>query len=278
MALSPTNDAALLQEVDEAVRKDRLDNIMQNYGRWIIGGVLAALLAFGGYLFWSHRQDVARGEQAEELIAAFEKIGTNQPRAADAELQKLVANGSPAYRAVAQMQQANMKAQTGDLKAAAALMAKVAADTKIDPALRDLALIRQTAFEYDNLKPEVVIARMKPLVDAKDPASSWFASAAELSATAHYQLGQYDQAGALYGRIAKTPKVAKSLESRSVQMAGMLGVDAVADRAAESAAADKNAAVPNAEAEKGTTQGAVRDQKGNAAPKAAAAATIEETK
>src|SRR3546814_2834043 len=80
---------------------------------------------------------------------------------------------------------------------------------------------------------------MKPMVDAKDPASSWFASAAELSATAHYQLGQFDQAGALYGRIAKLPDVTRSLQSRSVQMAGMLGVDAVTDRAAESAAAEK---------------------------------------
>ena len=164
------------------------------------------------------------------------------------------------------MQEANIKAQTGDLKAAAALMAKVAADTKLDQALRDLALIRQTAFEYDTLKPEVVIARMKPMVDAKDPASSWFASAAELSATAHYQLGQFDQAGALYGRIAKLPNVAKSLQSRSVQMAGMLGVDAVADRADESAAAEN----------KGSAQAAAGDQKGNAAPKAAAAAKTEE--
>jgi hypothetical protein len=254
LALSPTNDAALLQEVDEAVRKDRLDTIMQRYGRWIIGGVVAALLAFGGYLFWDHRQDAARGEQAEELIAAFEKLGTNQPRAATAELQKIAVEGDPAYRAVAQMQEANIKAQAGDLKAAAALMAKVAADTKLDQALRDLALIRQTAFEYDTLKPETVIARMKPMVDAKDPASSWFASAAELSATAHYQLGQFDQAGALYGRIAKSPDVTRSLQSRSVQMAGMLGVDAVTDRAAESAAAEK---------------------KGDAAPKAAAASKTE---
>lgn len=265
MALSPTNDAALLQEVDEAVRKDRLDTIMQRYGRWIVGGVLAALLAFGGYLFWNHRQDAARGEQAEELIAAFEKLGTNQPRAATTELQKLAASGDPAYRAVAQMQEANIKAQTGDLKAAAALMAKVVADTKLDQALRDLALIRQTAFEYDTLKPETVIARMKPMVDAKDPASSWFASAAELSATAHYQLGQFDQAGALYGRIAKLPDVTKSLQSRSVQMAGMLGVDAVADRATDSAAAENKAA-----------QDAAGDQKGSAAPKAAAAAKTEE--
>lgn len=246
MALSPTNDAALLQEVDEAVRKDRLDTIMQRYGRWIIGGVLAVLLAFGGYLYWNHRQDVARGEQAEQLIAAFEKLGSNQPRAATTELTKIVAEGTPAYRAAAQMQEANIKAEAGDLKAAAALMAKVAADPQIDQSLRDLALIRQTAFEFDTLKPEAVIARMKPIVDAKDPASSWFASAAELSATAHYQLGQFDQAGALYGRIAKWPDITKSLQSRSVQMAGMLGVDAVADRAAESAAAEQKGAAPAA--------------------------------
>ena len=85
MALSPTNDAALLQEVDEAVRKDRVDTIMQNYGRWIVGGVVAALLAFGGYLYWEHRQTVARGEKAEQLLAAFDKAAA-QPTAATADL------------------------------------------------------------------------------------------------------------------------------------------------------------------------------------------------
>lgn len=267
MALSPTNNAALLQEVDEAVRKDRLDTIMQRYGRWIIGAVIAGLLAFGGYLYWSHRQDVARGENAEILLGALDKAGTNQPRAATSELKTLEAGNAPAYRAAALIEQANMKAQAGDLKAAAALMAKVAADTKLDQAMRDLALIRQTAFEFDTLKPETVIARMKPMVDAKDPASSWFASAAELSAIAHYQLGQYDQAGALYGRIAKSPNAGKTLQSRSVQMAGMLGVDAVTDGAAASAAAEKK-----------TAQSAAGDQKGETAPKAAAAAKVEEKK
>lgn len=257
MALSPTNDAALLQEVDEAVRKDQLDTIMQRYGRWIIGGVFAALLAFGGYLYWSHHQETVRGERAEELLAAFEKAGTNQPTAATNELKKIEAGDDAAYRAAALIEQGNMKAAAGDLKGAAAIMAKVAADTKLDPAMRDMALIRQTALEFDTLKPEAVIARMKLMVDAKDPVSSLFPSAAELSAIAHYQLGQFDQAGALYGRIAKLPDTPKTLLSRSVQMAGMLGVDAVADRAAESAA---------------------KDQKGNAAPKVAAAGKAEEAK
>lgn len=265
MALSPTNDAALLQEVDEAVRNDRLDTIMQRYGRWILGGAVAALLAFGGYLYWGHRQEIGRGEKAEELLAAFDKVKAGQPTAATAELKALEGEGNSAYRAAALIEQSNLKAQGGDMKAAAALMAKVAADTKVDQSLRDMALIRQTALEFDTLKPEVVISRLKPIVDARDPASSWFPSAAELSAAAYYQQGQYDQAGKLYGRIAKLPGVSKSLQSRAVQMAGMLGVDAVADRAAESLKADA-----------GRVAQAAGNQKG--APGAAAAAKSEEAK
>ena len=257
MALSPNNNAALLQEVDEAVRKDRLDGIWERFGRWIVAGVLAALIAFGGYLYWGHMQETKRGEDAEQLLAAFDKLKAGQPTAATSELTKIGTDGSDAYRGIAQFQLANIKAEGGDLKAAAALMAKAAADTGLDPSLRDLALIRQTAFELDTLKPAVVIARMKPLVDATDPVSSMFPSAAEMSAIAHYQLGQYKQAGELYGRIAKMPDVPKSLQSRTVQMAGMLGVDAVTDRAAESAA---------------------KDQQGAAAPKTAAAGPVEEKK
>ncbi|SNS74940.1 tetratricopeptide repeat protein [Sphingopyxis indica] len=255
MALSPTNNAALLQEVDEAVRRDRLDSIWKSHGRLIVAAVVAALLAFGGYLFWQHRQNEARGERAEALVAALDKLDANQPRGATADLEKIAAGDDAAYRSIALIQQANMQAEKGDMKGAAALVAKVAADQDIDPALRNMALVRQTAFELGTIKPETVIARMKPLVDAKDPASPWFASAAELTAIAHYKLGQFDQAGALYGRIAKLPDIPKSLQSRSVQMAGMLGVDAVADRADDSAA---------------------KDRKGEAAPKAAAAAKSEE--
>jgi len=257
VALSPTNNAALLQEVDDAVRKDRLDSIWERFGRWIVAGVIAALLAFGGYLYWGHLQQTERGEQAEALIGAFDKLKSGQPTAATNEFAKLESEGGDAYRAIAIFQQANMKAERGDLKAAAALMGKAAADSKLDPSLRDLALVRQTAFEFDTLKPEAVIARMKPLVDAKDPVSSWFPSAAELSAIAHYQLGQYKQAGELYGRIAKLPDMPRSLQSRSVQMAGMLGVDAVADRADESAAKDKQ----GSEAPKGPAAGAVEEKK-----------------
>lgn len=241
MALSPTNNAALLQEVDEAVRKDELMAFISRYGRWLLVAVIAALLAFGGYLFWNHNQAEKRGVQAEQFSAALDAVGAGQTAEADKQLKALADEAGPGYRSAARIEQANILASTGKTKEAAALLAQVAADGKADAALRDLALIRQTSLELDSLKPEAVIARMAPILSAKDPQSAWFASAAELTAISHYQLGQMDKAGALFGQIAKLPDVAPSLKSRAVQMAGMLGVDAVNDAAAPKSAAAQNA-------------------------------------
>lgn len=241
MALSPTNNAALLQEVDEAVRKDQMKAFMSRYGWWVAGAALAMLLAFGGYLYWDHRQTVARGEQAEQFSAAIDQLAAGQNADAAKALKAMSGAASPAYRSVAIIEQANLAASEGKLKEAAALLGQVAADSKVDASLRDMARIRQTAIEFDTLKPEAVIARMAPLVTATDPRSSWFASAAELTAIAHYQLGQMDKAGALFGQIAKLEGVAPSLKSRAVQMAGMLGVDAVEDGAAQEKKAEQAA-------------------------------------
>lgn len=239
MATRPPANAALLQEVDEAVRQDELAAFGRRFGAIIIGVAVAALLAFGGYLFWQDRQRSAAGEQAEALAAAFGKLQSGQPKAAEAALAKIAADGPAAYRAAATIQLANMKSETGDLKAAAALLGKLAQDDSADQALRDLALIRQTALEFDSIKPELVIARMAPILARKEPVSAWFPSAAELTAAAHYQAGRYKQAGELYARIAKTKDIPGQLQSRASQMAGMLGVDAVENSADAAAKKDQ---------------------------------------
>lgn len=238
LATRPPANTHLIQEVDEAVRKEELDAIARRYGRWIVAAIVAALLALGGYLLWQERERAAAATQSEALVAAFDQLKAGQPKASEAALKAITADSGPAYRAAATIQLANMKAEQGDRKGAAAMLAGLAADTSVDQTLRDLALIRQTALELDAIKPELVIARLAPIVGKTDPVSAFFPSAAELTAIAHYQAGRYSQAGELFARIARTPDVAPQLQSRAVQMAGMLGVDAVEDRAGDAAKKD----------------------------------------
>jgi hypothetical protein len=114
--------------------------------------------------------------------------------------------------------------QKGDSAAAAKAFGEIAADEDTPKPLRDLALIRQTAAEFDAIKPSEVISRLQPLAVKGEP---WFGSAGEMVAAAHLKMGKPDLAGKLYAEIGKDEGVPETLRSRAVQMAGALGVDAV---------------------------------------------------
>ncbi|HSX54383.1 MAG TPA: tetratricopeptide repeat protein [Sphingomonas sp.] len=224
MALSPQSNEAFLREVDEELRKDQALHVWQNYGRWIIGAVVAGLIAFGGWLYWQSHSDQRRGEEGEKLKAAVKAMNENKAQEAEAPLKELAASSSSGFNATARFAQADALLAKNDLKGGAAILAAIAADTGVPQEFRDLALIRQTAAEYDSLKPDQVVARLGSIA-VKD--SPWFGSAGEMVAIAQLRMGKRAEAGKLYAEISKTNGVPQAIRTRSLQMAGVLGVDAV---------------------------------------------------
>lgn len=225
MALTPQNNEAFLREVDEELRRDQALDFWRRYGRLLIGVIIGGLAAYAGVLYWQHQQEQQAGEQGRQFGDLFQTLGTSDDKKAAKPLADLAANGTPGYRASAKFVQADLALQKNDLKGAAAKFAEVAGDSSIAQPFRDLALIRQTTAEYDMLKPETVIARLSPLAVKGGP---WFASAGEMVAVAHLRLKHTSQAGKLFGEIAADKTVPETARQRAVQMAGALGVDAVA--------------------------------------------------
>lgn len=225
MALTPNTNEAFLREVDEELRRDQLVGFWSAYGRWVIVGVIAALAAFGGWLYWQHRQQLAAGVEGERMQTAFDSLGGNQPAAAEAPLAELAGSSRQGYRTLAKFTQADILLQKNDIKGAAAIFAAVANDTAVAQPFRDLALIRQTSAEYDGLAPQVVVERMRPLAVAEN---AWFGSAGELVAISYLRMNRRDLAGRMFGQIARGNDVPATIRQRAVQMAGVLGVDAVA--------------------------------------------------
>ena len=222
MALTPQNNEAFLREVDDELRRDQLLSFWERYGRLTIVAVVVALAAFAAFLYWQHRRTEAAGVQGEQLQAAFDALGNGQPDQASKLLAPIAASDRKGYRALAMMTEADVMLGRKQDKAAAAKFAAIAADTGIAQAFRDLALIRQTVAEYDTLKPQVVIERLRPLAVAGNP---YFGSAGELVAIAYLDSGRKDLAGQMFAQIARDATVPESLRQRSVQMAGAMGVD-----------------------------------------------------
>jgi hypothetical protein len=224
LASQPPPNEAFFREVDEELRRDEMADFARRYGRWIIAAIVLGLLAFAGFLYWRHHQEEVAGRQGEQFQQAIESLGANKPDEASKQLAGLATSDIDGYRAMARFTQADLLLQKNDLKAAAAKFASIAQDQSLPEPFRNLALIRQTAAEYDTLKPEVVINRLRGLAVQGSP---WFGSAGEMVALAYLQQGQRDLAGQLFGQIAATEHVPESIRQRAVQMSGTLGVDAV---------------------------------------------------
>ena len=261
MALTPTSDQSradklaasraaeqdvLLREVDEAVRQDEAAEFAKRHGKTIIGAVIVGLAAFGGWLWWQDHREGQLEKGSENLIQALDKVDAGNAKAANAALDPIAQDGTPAVAASAKILQAGVMIAQGDTARASTLLFKLADDKDVPDVYRNLAAIRGVAASFDTMKPDDVITRLKPLAK---PGNPWFGSAGELVAMAYLKQGKNNLAGPLFASIAKDKDVPSSLQSRARQMAGMLGYDAVVDVDQVLAQQQANSAAPGAPAQ-----------------------------
>jgi hypothetical protein len=223
LAQPPDISDTFLREVDENLRRDRLRDFGKKYGNWIGVAVVLFLAASGGFIWWQQHQ-VQRSEgHVEQLSAIYRDIGAGKFDNVPKQLDPLAQSGSKSIRASALFTAAAVALEQNDHKLAIAKYREIAGDGGLPQPYRDAALIRQTALEFDQIKPDEVISRLQPFAK---PGNPWFGSAGEMTALAMIKQGKKSEAGRLFAAVAKDKTVPDSIRARSVQIAGSLGVDA----------------------------------------------------
>ena len=223
MAETPEHNETFLREVDENLRRDRVRDFWKNYGVWVGVAVVLFLIASGAFIYWQNYKQQQSEKQVEQLAEIFKNIGSGSPGTSAQQLDELSNSRSKAIRATAMFTRAALALQDGDTKLATDKYGVIAADSSLPQPYRDAALIRQTALQFDQLQPAQIIQRLQPLAK---PGNPWFGTAGEMTALAMLKQGQKDQAARLFAAIAKDTSVPDQIRSRSVQIAGTLGVDA----------------------------------------------------
>jgi hypothetical protein len=225
LAQPPDISETFLREVDENLRRDQIRDFFTENKVWLIAALVLFLAASGGLIwFQQHRQDLAE-RHVEQLAQIYKYIGTGKTDKVAQQLDDLSDAHSKAVRATALFTRAAFAIQQEDQKLAIATYKRIVEDGSLPQPYRDAALIRQTALEFDQLKPEQIVARLQPLAK---PGNPWFGSAGEMTALALVKQGKTKEAGQLFASIAKDKDVPQSLRDRSIQIAGSLGVDASA--------------------------------------------------
>jgi hypothetical protein len=224
LAVKPKDSDTFVREVDEELRRDRVSGFMTRFGWYIIGAVLLLLAAVGGWIWWQNRQSEAAGEQSQKLIQVSEQLERNNAKGAAATIDELAGSDRKAYQLAGLFSRANAQILTGAIPAAVETLKGIVADGDAPQPYRDAALIRQTQLEMDNLPPDQLVQRLRPLAQ---PGNAFHGSAGEMLGVALIRQQKFQEAGRVFEAMAKDKSVPDTTRARAIQMASSLGIDAV---------------------------------------------------
>ena len=175
----------IFQEVDEEVRREKLQQIWERHGNLIVAFALLVVLGVGGwrgYEYWE-------SQKAAESGAAFEAAVTLAEGGKQAEAQaafaKLAKDGSSGYRILARFREAAELAKQDGAAAVKAYDA-LAAESGIGRSLQDLAAIRAGLILVDTAPLADLSTRLEPLTGADRPFKH---TARELLALGAWRIG-----------------------------------------------------------------------------------------
>jgi hypothetical protein len=203
--------ADIFQEVDEEVRRERLQKLWQRYGNFVIAVcilIVASVGAWRSYEWWQTKKAGESGAAFENAVTLAE-AGKHQE--AETAFAKLAADGTAGYRALARLREAAELAHT-DKTAAVKAYDEIAADKSAGEIMQELAAVRAGFLLVDTTPYSEMRQRLEPLT-ASD--KTFRHSARELLALAAWKSDGVNAARQWTGMIITDPQSPQGIRSRA---------------------------------------------------------------
>ncbi len=209
----------IFDEVDEDLRADKARDLVKRYGGMVAAVALVIVLAaaaWQGWRWWQARQDLAA---AAQYIVAQSAADARAPDAQSL-LEQVGRTAPSGYQVLARLRLAASRADAGDLAGAVAIWDRLAADSSVDPLLRDLATMEAMLRQSDTGDPATLQARLKPLAAPDNP---WHAMALEQLALLDLRQGHADAARTTLRLLSQDTTAPNGVRNRAGGLLARLG-------------------------------------------------------
>lgn len=212
--------ADIFQEVEEDVRRERIQQLWKRYANYIYAACFAVIAVTVGVVGWREYQRSQNEKQAERFLQAIEQAGRGETDPAKAAFASLAKDGSAGYATLARLQEAALLAKAGDAAGAVRQYEAIAADSRADQVFRDLAVLLIVQDTIDTGDPAQLQNRLQPLMGDKSP---WRYSATELAALIAKRTGDAAKAKELYTKLADDLTAPSGMRARATEMLAIIG-------------------------------------------------------
>jgi hypothetical protein len=207
----------IFQEVEEDVRKERLEKWWKKYGDFVIAGVSVIVIAVAGWKLWQHYQEQQRLKASSEYMSALQISAAGQNDLAAQAYAQIAKKAPSGYATVAELAQADELLASGKVNEAVALYMKLAG--KDNSGLGSVARIRAAWAQADTISTAELRTLLAPVNDSK---SSWRFMAQEILAYRDYRDGKSQQAMKEFQTLASATDAPSSIRARSNAMATLI--------------------------------------------------------
>jgi len=197
-----------LREVEEEIRRERLERIWKEYGTFLLAGAVLIVIGVLGYKFVENRRVTAAQTTGERYEGAVGLATAGKDGSAEKEFETLVADGTGGYPELARLQLAGVLLKQGKKAEAVAAYEELAKSTAADPLLRDYAALQAASARMGTADFTEMQNRLTPLMGDTSP---WRYSARELMGVAAFKAGKADEA-----RNALTPLLVDQKTPQSI--------------------------------------------------------------
>jgi hypothetical protein len=207
----------IFREVEEEVRRERLEKIWKQYGDYIVAAAALLILAAAGFRLWNVYEARERAAASVRYQAAQQLLQAGQPRPAADAFARLSKTAPGGYAKLAQLQEADALQAAGNTPAALANYRKLAADS--DEMISAVARLRAAWILVEGAPKSDVESMLGALAADSSP---WHQVAREILAYADYHAGATKQALAEFRALSKDAKAPAGVRGRSNAMVTFL--------------------------------------------------------
>jgi hypothetical protein len=205
------NNDSFIEEVSEAVRRDRMAQALARYG-WLIGALVILIVGGAAFHEWNKYRTATRSAAAGDALRAAYAEADPATRAG---LLADFAVAHPDAAVLARLGEAGARAEAGETEAAAAILGELAGDGATPPAYRSLASLQRVMLLGSGMDASERGATLDQLVGEEEP---FRPLALEQRALMHLDAGDAAAAIADLEAILGDPGATEALRTRARQL------------------------------------------------------------
>jgi len=245
-------DDHLFREIEEEMRRERMENLWKQYGTYFFVLAAVVVLAVAGLQYYRYQQRTA----ANTAGAAFETASFLQqekkPQEAVKAFEDVAKTGPAGYAALARLRLAGLALENGDKPKALSEYEAIAGMSGVDPLFKSFAELQLVALKVGDVDFTEVENRLNDLTSETNP---WRANARELIGLAALKAGKLDVARKSLEQLLADPLSPPQVRERAQIMAEIIIAADLAKKEPAAKQSAPDAAAKSDSGAKSTTDG-----------------------